>query len=185
MLELEKTFKSVPLFVAQLTDTLERLGEYLALEARFGSKLCDALGSEHYTYLILGDGCDHEIVMVDAQNGFLHINRACENTARREWPCGTCIEFHFTEQSIADMLDQAQPAPPEEIEEPCGFNGVICVGKWDLHFENGWLAKREASTRDIPRGLVDNPVLCFDADGCLESVGEGYNPVAMFGCGKG
>lgn len=186
MLERKKFFK--PLFMRRfkLKDTLEKQGSFLGLKQEDGIKLCEDLGTEFYTYLVLGDGCDHEIVKVESEQGYLKVTRAQECTERREWPCSTCVEFHLTEQGLIDMNNQALPEQPPEEKIKCGWNGTLCIGRFNYTVENGNIAEESlAKDRYIPEGPVYNPELCFDKNGCITNVQEGKPRVAQFKCAQG
>ena len=173
------TFKPLPMFSTQLVHELAAEELLLPVELAHIEKLYHELGKDCYTYLTISNGCDSEVVEARYDYGHIVVKR---DSQCRTWPCGTRVEFHITECGLHDMLNQAMPVQPDAEEECTGFDGTMCVGRWDYHFKNGWLEKRVCSNRMIPRGFTDNPVLCFDEDGCLTEVGEGSSQVSRSHC---
>lgn len=179
MSENRKYFEPLPMFQTTLTHALEHHDCLLPIDTINAIKLCDNLGTECYSYLVISDGCDREIVKVEEVKGHLILTRGLCETYKRGWPCGTRIEFHMIKWALYDMINQAVPKPPEEDTEICGLNEVLCIGRWNYTFENGLLVKKECNNNRIPNDYVDNPMLRFDENGCLIEAGEGANRTAL------
>ena len=179
MIQDNKYFKPWPFFATKLTGDLLYKDKFLDIPDEKGMTLCDKLGGDSYTYLTLGDGCDFEVIRVCPRQGKLYVEREIEGTRRKDWPCGTCIEFQWTVCSMQDLQYGSKPEEPEEFDIPCGFNGTLCIGKWDYTIKNGWIAGRECTNRNIPN-FADNASICFDKDGCITEVVEGRNKVAQY-----
>lgn len=179
MSDRRKWFKDYPFFADKLEEDLLRKDTFLSISTKKGNALCDYLGTDGYTYLTLGDGCDFEVVKVEQRLGCLYIERAQMDTCRCEWPCGTCIEFHLNLEMISIWSAECRLDQPDQPEEKEGvWSGTLCIGRWNYDVRDGLICGRECNTNRIP-AFADNPVLCFDEDGCLTDVGSGANRVAV------
>lgn len=179
MISDNKRFKSWPFFATKLTGDLLYKDKFLDIPDEKGIMLCDVLGLNYYTYLTLGDGCDFEVLRVCVKQGKLYVEREIEGTRRKDWPCGTCLEFHFTNAAWCDMARNLEEVPEQENTCPQVWSGTICIGRWDYTVEDGLITGRECNNNNIPHNVVENPTICFDKDGCIEEVTEGQNSIAV------
>lgn len=189
-----KRFKPLsPFFKTELTAVLKRDDRFLNMPLHKGTELCVCLGAECYTYLAIGNECHWELVRVEVIQGRLYISgRGLENTDCREWPCGTCVEFHFTAASMLDLRDNhwAEDKKGDNKnecadEKPERYNGIIKQGIWNLVVKDGVIVDCKRSKRNLPTNDVTrNTVLCWDEDGCITQAGGGKQPLPTINCDK-
>lgn len=176
-----KCFRAYPMFSSKLEEDLTATGKFLDIPDEKGIALCDFLGGDYYTYLTLGDGCDFETVKVCQLKGKLYImRRIVEGTRQKEWPCGTCIEFHWVEAAWCDQKVTKETPEPEQEDCNKPWSGNFCVGRYDMVVKDGLIVDRRCNNRRIPEGVFESPRLCFDKDGCIEDVLIGKNRAVLY-----
>lgn len=183
-----------PWFRTQLTGVLKPTGRFLDIPQDRGAELCHTLGRDCYTYLSIGDECNWELIRVQVEQGRLYISdRGLEGTVCREWPCGTCVEFHPTTAVMLDLIENAyryrrdkdNDDKDDTDEQGINFTGVLCVGIWDYHVKEGVIVACKRSKRNIPTSTVTrNTTICWDKDGCIEQAGGGGKMLTQINCDK-
>ena len=148
------------------------------------AKLCQELGEDYYTYLVLSDGFCHEIIKVGQMHGHLYVDRAQDGTTKEKWPCGTQLKFDWTRSGIQEMTE------PESSEEECPedlFTGEIKNGNCTVKFKEGVAVKSVPNKNQIQDGVYDEPVITME-DGCITCVQKKTKTVRYqsgCSCGKG
>lgn len=165
----EKCFKPLYGKCTRTDETLYKDDCGLPVSPKDRAKLCQELGEDHYTYLVLSDGFCHEIIKVAQMHGHLYIERAQEHTSKEEWPCGTQLKFDWTRSGIAELKEseEVQEAECEEL-----FTGKIKNGNCTVEFKDGVAIKETPNKNQIGDGCYDNPVITME-DGCIERIAEG------------
>lgn len=64
-----------------------------------------------YTYLVLNDGTQTEVVQLTNHGGFLKLTRALENTTASSFPTGTCVRWEITPAAVRDIVCQMECCP--------------------------------------------------------------------------
>lgn len=190
----EKRFKPLsPFFKTEITSVFQRDSRFIEIEIEKGTELCVCLGAECYTYLAIGNECHWELIRVEVIQGRLYVGgRGLESTECREWPCGTCVEFHFTGAAMLDLRDNYwRESKKTDHEDECAddepelFNGTIKQGIWNLTVKDGVITKCKRSKRNLPTNdITRNTVLCWDDDGCITQAGGGKQPLPTLNCDR-
>ena len=138
------------------------------------AKLCQELGEDYFTYLVLSDGFCHEIIKVAQSHGMLYSERAQDNTSKEYWPCGTQLKFDWTHSGLMQMLktkDKDADECPEEL-----FTGEVKNGNCTIHFKEGVAVKSVPNKRQIADHCYENAVITME-DGCITRIAEGAESV--------
>jgi len=166
-----KCFKAMYGFCSSVEEVIERDDCALTFSPKVTAKLCQALGEDYYTYVVLHDTMDHEIVRLEQNHGLLTIHRAQDDTGKQRWACGTQVKFDWVPSAITDA--KAVISEPEECPEEL-FTGRIKNGNCTVHFRDGVAYKETVNKRQIANGCYEEPVITFK-DGCIVEVAEGCN----------
>jgi len=165
-----KCFKALYGFCAATDERVERDDCALGFSDKIRAKLCQMLGEDYYTYLVLHDALDHEIVRLEQSHGLLSIHRAQDDTDKQAWPCGTLVKFDWVPSAITDAKIEKVPEKcPEEL-----FTGKIKNGNCTVHFKDGLAYKETVNKRQIQDGCYEEPVITYK-NGCVTEIAEGTN----------
>lgn len=170
----DKCFKALYGFCSSLECPLERDDCAIKLDAKVHAQLCQMLGDEFYTYMVVHDGICHEILMVEYSEGLIYAERGIDDTKVACWPCGASIRFDWVASAIWDqnyaVKALEQPECPEEL-----FSGKIKNGNCTVVFKDGLAVKETVNKHPIRKGCYDSPVITVDKHGCISDIGEGAN----------
>jgi hypothetical protein len=64
-----------------------------------------------YTYLVLFDGTQTEVVQLTNHGGSLKLTRALEDTPAQSFPTGTCVRWEITPAAVRDIVCQMECCP--------------------------------------------------------------------------
>lgn len=165
-----------------LTERHEKFDCALGVEPSVRAKLCQELGTDYYTYLVIYDGECHEIVKVEADNRLLYIQRGIDDTDKQAWPCGTKVKWDMTPSGMSDLASQQGKKLDEECPEK-RFTGSIKNGNCTVYFKDGIAIEQTPNKHQIPDGCYTHPVPTYK-DGCLVKIANGSPSVHMNTCVK-
>lgn len=131
-------------------------------------KLCQLLGVDGYTHLVLSDGVCHEIVKIVCPDGkTLCLDREQEGTSALRWQACSKVTFEMTpgitlaalmeSKALDECVDDDIPDDDSPECEAVEF----CIPGYVIKFEDGCLTKEEDCDTKIPDGAYTNPTLCF------------------------
>jgi len=167
-----KCFKALYGFCASLEDSLDPDDCALTLSPKLTAKLCQQLGEDYYTYMVIHDHMCHEIVRLDQAGGLLYIERGVDDTEKQRWSCGNRVKFDWVGSALRDHQDKEIPEKSECPEEL--FTGTIKNGNCTVYFKDGLAVKEKPNKRQIPDGCWEEPVITTKA-GCIVDMAEGSN----------
>lgn len=176
-----KCFKPLFRFCTVTDDALHRDDCAIALTDKARAKLCQQLGDDFYTYMVLSDSLCHEVISVCYSEGILFIERGLDDTDARSWPCGTSLSFEATLSAWMDSRKLVE-IEPEECEEEL-FSGKIKNGNCTVHFKDGVAVKEKVNKKQIPDGCYTHPIPTYK-NGCLVEIAEGAGYPTLNNCCK-
>lgn len=177
----DKCFKPLFRFCTATDVALERDDCALGLTDKVRAKLCQQLGDEFYTYLVLSDSLCHEVISVCYSEGLLFIERGLDATDARSWPCGTTLSFEATLSAWVDAKELVDETLDEEECPEELFKGKVKNGNCTVHFKDGKAIKEKVNKKQLHDGCYERPVITIK-DGCLVDIAEGSGYPTLAGC---
>ena len=105
-------YKGFEGFNSDLTDKLDKSDTDLPIHEQHLSTLRGRLADDgDYTFLVLNDGTQFEVVRVANHGGFLKLTRGLEETAPASFPVGTCVRWELTPAAVRDIVCQMECCP--------------------------------------------------------------------------
>lgn len=180
-------------WTAALTADLSTTATILPLRTRDVTRLCNILGSDDHTYLVLTNGVDTEVVHAECSGSNVVIERGDTPIAV---PSGGCVRFEVTADLLADYV-----TPNESVCEIVNGGGLTveqdgCVvtltlgegdceeirwrsGNTEYWFEDGCIQSAPVTDGgcNLVPGTYRNATITVNAQGMICAIEAGSNIV--------
>ena len=107
----EKIYVQMVDFISNLTEKYADVDKDLPIFEEHVGILKEKLGANGYTYLMIKDGTNIEIIQVKSNDGNLSVTRGLEQTTTKTFPKGSCVKWALTSSAVRDIVCQMDCCP--------------------------------------------------------------------------